>query len=163
MRLSYLPFLYTRPGLLEAWLALTSVKYHGNLYILIPLNQRLALTRLRATGPRRWSHLITTLRSPVWKRPFVTNSHFLSPCNYVILPDDNIYISSENLFRMFCFTYWPDLNRLYWFLRYARSAISPRPRKLARYSTVLQNWFPKKWILFSKILNVAMQIAVNVV
>ena len=41
-----------RPGLLEAWLVLTSVKYHGNLYILIPLNQRLALTRLRATGPR---------------------------------------------------------------------------------------------------------------
>ena len=29
-----------------------SVKYHGNLYILIPLNQRLALTRLRETGPR---------------------------------------------------------------------------------------------------------------
>ena len=42
----------TRPGLLEAWLVLTSVKYHGNLYILIPLNQWLALTRLRATGPR---------------------------------------------------------------------------------------------------------------
>ena len=41
------------PGLLEAWLVLTSVKHHGNLYILIPLNQRLALTRLRATGP--WS------------------------------------------------------------------------------------------------------------
>ena len=41
------------PGLLEAWLVLTSVKYHGNLYILIPLNQRLALTRLRATGPRQ--------------------------------------------------------------------------------------------------------------
>ena len=40
-----------RPGLLETWLVLTSVKYHGNLYILIPLNQRLALTRLRATGP----------------------------------------------------------------------------------------------------------------
>ena len=39
------------PGLLKAWLVLTSVKYHGNLYILIPLNQRLALTRLRATGP----------------------------------------------------------------------------------------------------------------
>ena len=37
-------------GLLEAWLVLTSFKYHGNLYILIPLNQRLALTRLRATG-----------------------------------------------------------------------------------------------------------------
>ena len=30
---------------------LTSVKYHRNLYILILLNQRLALTRLRATGP----------------------------------------------------------------------------------------------------------------
>ena len=43
--------LLTWPGLLEAWLVLTSVKYHGNLYILIPLNQRLALTRLRATGP----------------------------------------------------------------------------------------------------------------
>ena len=41
-----------RPGLLEAWLVLTSVKYHGNLYNLIPLNQRLTLTRLRATGPR---------------------------------------------------------------------------------------------------------------
>ena len=41
-----------RPGLLEAWLALTSVKYHGNLWVSIPLNQRLALTRLRATGPR---------------------------------------------------------------------------------------------------------------
>ena len=41
----------TWPGLLEAWLVLTSVKYHGNLYNLIPLNQRLALTRLRATGP----------------------------------------------------------------------------------------------------------------
>ena len=41
----------TWPGLLEAWLVLTSVKYHENLYILIPLNQRLALTRLRATGP----------------------------------------------------------------------------------------------------------------
>ena len=40
-----------RPGLLEAWLVLTSVKYHGNLYNLIPLNQWLALTRLRATGP----------------------------------------------------------------------------------------------------------------
>ena len=33
----------TRPGLLEAWTALTSVKYHGNLSVLIPLNQWLAL------------------------------------------------------------------------------------------------------------------------
>ena len=46
------------PGLLEAWLVLTSVKYHGNLYILIPLNQRLALTRLRATGPLLLSSLL---------------------------------------------------------------------------------------------------------
>ena len=38
--------LVTRPGLLEAWLVLTSVKYHGNLYVLIPLNQWLAVTRL---------------------------------------------------------------------------------------------------------------------
>ena len=38
--------------MLEAWLVLTSVKYHRNLYILTPLNQRLAPTRLRATGPR---------------------------------------------------------------------------------------------------------------
>ena len=44
------------PGLLEAWLVLTNVKYHGNLYILIPLNQRLALTRLRATGPISLTH-----------------------------------------------------------------------------------------------------------
>ena len=41
-----------RPGLLEAWLVLTSIKCHGNLYILTPLNQLLALTRLQATGPR---------------------------------------------------------------------------------------------------------------
>ena len=49
-------FMKYRPGLLEAWLVLTSVKYHGNLYNLIPLNQRLALTRLRATGPRMLNH-----------------------------------------------------------------------------------------------------------
>ena len=53
----------TRPGLLEAWLVLTSVKYHGNLYILIPFNQRLALTRLRATGPRS---SLTRPQSPVF-------------------------------------------------------------------------------------------------
>ena len=60
-------FYPSRPGLLEAWLVLTSVKYHGNLYILIPLNQRLALTRLRATGPR-WivlSNVLTTGARPV--------------------------------------------------------------------------------------------------
>ena len=48
-------FLIIGPRLLEAWLVLTSVKYHGNLYILIPLNQWLALTRLRATGPGTFS------------------------------------------------------------------------------------------------------------
>ena len=37
--------------LLEAWLALTSVKYHDNILILILLNQWLALTMLRTTGP----------------------------------------------------------------------------------------------------------------
>ena len=36
--------------LLEAWLALTSVKYHDNLLILMLLNQWLAPTMLRATG-----------------------------------------------------------------------------------------------------------------
>ena len=35
----YRPVHTTRPGLLEAWLVLPSVKYHGNLYNLIPLNQ----------------------------------------------------------------------------------------------------------------------------
>ena len=49
----------TWPGLLEAWLVLTSVKYYGNLYILIPLNQPLALTRLRATGPWRLGLQVT--------------------------------------------------------------------------------------------------------
>ena len=57
----FLDFLLVpRPGQLEAWLVLTSVKYQRNLYILIPLNQRLALTRLRATGPRmitEWNKL----------------------------------------------------------------------------------------------------------
>ena len=32
------PTLATWTGLLEAWLALTSVKYHGNLLVLIPFN-----------------------------------------------------------------------------------------------------------------------------
>ena len=41
-----------RPGLLEAWLVLTSVSYHRNVLVSIPLNQWLALTILRATGPR---------------------------------------------------------------------------------------------------------------
>ena len=45
-------YLGSRPGLLEAWLALTSVKYRGNLWVLTPLTQRLAQTRLRATAPR---------------------------------------------------------------------------------------------------------------
>ena len=41
----------------------TGVKYHGNL---IPLNQRLALTRLRATGHRRsdfWFHPVLILNT----------------------------------------------------------------------------------------------------
>ena len=57
-----------RPGLLDAWLVLTSVKYHRNLYILIPLNQRLELTRLRATGLRLKGNLncsSTNLFSPL--------------------------------------------------------------------------------------------------
>ena len=41
-----------RAELFEAWLALTSVKYHDNLLILILINQWLALTMLRTTGPR---------------------------------------------------------------------------------------------------------------
>ena len=41
-----------RAELLEACLALTSVKYHDNLLILMLLNQWLALTMLRATGHR---------------------------------------------------------------------------------------------------------------
>ena len=42
--------IYTWAELLEAWLALTSVKYHDNLLILMLLNQWLALTMLRTTG-----------------------------------------------------------------------------------------------------------------
>ena len=40
-----------RAELFEAWLALTSVKCHDNLLILMLLNQWLALTMLRTTGP----------------------------------------------------------------------------------------------------------------
>ena len=57
------------PGLLEAWLVLTNVKYHGNLYILIPLNQRLALTRLQATGP--WYKLMDS--GSQWHYPVPPN------------------------------------------------------------------------------------------
>ena len=38
------------PGLLEAWLALTSVKYHGNLKVLIPLNQTVSTNLASSTG-----------------------------------------------------------------------------------------------------------------
>ena len=38
------------------------MEYHGNLYILIPLNQRLALTRLRATGPAALELLASELQ-----------------------------------------------------------------------------------------------------
>ena len=71
------------PGLLEAWLVLTSVKYHGNLYILIPLNQRLALTRLRATGPwllpLRKYNVISDVRSSQRKNR-IKNSTYLPTC-----------------------------------------------------------------------------------
>ena len=40
------------PELLKAWLALTNVNYHRNVWVSIPLNQWLARTILRATGPR---------------------------------------------------------------------------------------------------------------
>ena len=40
------------PELLKAWLALTSVNYQRNVWVSIPLNQWLARTILRATGPR---------------------------------------------------------------------------------------------------------------
>ena len=43
--------LYTWAELLEGWLAPTSVKYHDNLLILMLLNQWLALTMFRTTGP----------------------------------------------------------------------------------------------------------------
>ena len=42
--------------LLKPWLALTSIKYHDNLLILMLLNQWLALIMLRTTGP--WLLLI---------------------------------------------------------------------------------------------------------
>ena len=68
----------TRPGLLEAWLVLTSVKYHGNLYILIPPNQRLALSRLRATGP-------STLSEPDlnWHREEILSNWERSTCSRI--------------------------------------------------------------------------------
>ena len=40
------------PELLEAWLAQSSVNYHGDGLVSILLNQRLALTMLRAIGLR---------------------------------------------------------------------------------------------------------------
>ena len=45
-QLSTLSFADTWADLLKAWLALTSVKYHDNLLILMLLNQWLALTML---------------------------------------------------------------------------------------------------------------------
>ena len=39
------------PELLEAWLTLTSVNYHRKVQVSIPLDQWLAITMLRPTGP----------------------------------------------------------------------------------------------------------------
>ena len=47
----------TRAELLEAWLALTRVKHHDNLQVLIQLNQWLALTVLLPTRPCTFSRL----------------------------------------------------------------------------------------------------------
>ena len=47
----YITALSVRAELLEAWLALTSVKYHDNILILMPLNHWLVLTMLQTTGP----------------------------------------------------------------------------------------------------------------
>ena len=44
--------LEARPEWLEAWFALTTGNNHRNVYVLILLNHWLALTMLRATGPR---------------------------------------------------------------------------------------------------------------
>ena len=80
--LQVLVMLKFRPGLLKAWLVLTSVKYHGNLYILIPLNQRLALTRLRATGLRlKWQ----SNQAPKFLRDSVQGEMMDSPIVIVAL------------------------------------------------------------------------------
>ena len=64
--------------LLEAWLALTSVKYHENLLILMLLNQWLAPTMLRTT----WPWLFLDRHKPVfvyWLQIF-----FKSPLIYIV-------------------------------------------------------------------------------
>ena len=73
------------PGLLEAWLVLTSVKYHGNLYNLIPLNQRLALTRLRATGPRMKQDLKRTTGNSL--SPLVTQNKIIGAALQTLLTE----------------------------------------------------------------------------
>ena len=80
------------PGLLEAWLVLTSVKYHGNLYILIPVNQWIASTRLRATGPRtkvlgtvlQYSYFSVISRFPLKTAHPVSKSSCSSPSPHPI-------------------------------------------------------------------------------
>ena len=74
------------PGLLEAWLALTSVKYHGNLYVLIPLNQLLALTSLWATGPKQRAHELFTREAKTLQR------------SLSVYPETEIYLSLLFLF-----------------------------------------------------------------
>ena len=55
LKLPYDELLHIWAELLEAWFALTSVKYHDNLLILMPFNQWLALTMLRTTGPWKFA------------------------------------------------------------------------------------------------------------
>ena len=52
--------------LFNQWLTLTSIKYHDNLLILMPFNQWLALTMLRTTGP--WLHHMSKHRQRFWER-----------------------------------------------------------------------------------------------
>ena len=93
------------PGLLEAWLALTSIKYHGNLLVLIPLNQRLALTRLRTTGPWLWTLVWnemgkSSIITGTWKRVTHKSIHsvLLNSFEITIIIYENIHSYHFSLF-----------------------------------------------------------------
>ena len=89
-------FSTNRAELLEAWLALTSVKYHDNLLTLMPLNHWLALTMLRTTG-LRWckvDHMTVIDPQRSWERAVIC-CHWKVRINFCILLHKDILHSTS--------------------------------------------------------------------
>ena len=82
-----------RAELFETWLALTSVKYHGNLLIVILLNPWLAVTMLRTTGP---STIYRDLKHDTHVHSWLLKCVFQCLCNLMTDFVQTFYLTSTS-------------------------------------------------------------------